>query len=307
MFNLCAAHLRTALEDFEDQLFHSENTNNPKSSSVIQVPTKTDQQLVQMKCCPTKLVELLPMMSESEALQCINNIKGHWANIRALMLELKERRGWEALGYPNLTACLEAEFSESRTKLVRELRAAEIEKEILQVPIGTCPASHFRPLSQLKPEQYKLALDKAQALAGGQKLTAALVTQAVKQIINSTELQKPVETSKFQLGELVWIKCQSKVLPIQKVWDGCWGIVQSTSWCVLVLIGCKEVEYQAGHLKQNNKADALFLDTCKRIMALWQTELESIEQMVLKELQRRPVFTDLELQIITCMEARRSR
>jgi len=123
---------------------------------------------------------LPPVMTRIEARQCLKQIKENWTSIRFLVLELKERRGWEALGYPHLTACLAAEFSESRTKLIRELKAAEVEKHILQVPIGTWPASHFRPLSKLKPTQYKLALDKAHELAGDDKLTALCIAAAVK-------------------------------------------------------------------------------------------------------------------------------
>ncbi|MBV9386787.1 MAG: hypothetical protein JOZ78_10210, partial [Chroococcidiopsidaceae cyanobacterium CP_BM_ER_R8_30] len=48
-----------------------------------------------------------------------------------------------------------------------------------------------------------------------------------------------------------------------------------------------------------------FFEICERVMALWQTRLEAIEQMLLKELQSRQFFTDLEIQLITCMEAQR--
>ena len=240
-------------------------------------------ELAPVKNDSLKLVVLPAAMTEPEARQCLSEIKGHWTSIRALVLELKERRGWEVLKYPNLTACLQAEFSESRTKLVRELKAAEIEKYILQVPIGTWPASHFRPLSQLKPEQYKLALDTAHELAGLDKLTAVHIATAVKQIAESTPLPQQVELSKFQPQELVWIKCQARGLPEQKIWNGCWGIVQSTGLHVRVVVAGKEVDYAASDLQKDKLCDAQFGLTCKRISALWQTELEAIEQTVLKE------------------------
>jgi|GEM_PF-1743979 len=296
---------RAAAEDLADQPSHIGRINNASSSAIVQVSNGTYQKPVPMRDNPTKQFGQPPNMTESEARQCIDSIKGHWNSIRALVLELKERCGWEALGYPNLTACLEAEFSESRTKLLRELKAAEIEKTILQVPVGTCPASHFRPLSQLKPVQYKLALDKAQELAGNRPLTAALISKAVRQIVNSTQLLAPAEISQFQPGELIWIKCRARVSPLQKRWDGCWGIMRSTGSSVQVLVGNQEVEYQASDLQRKHNSDERFFEICERVMALWQTRLEAIEQMLLKELQSRQFFTDLEIQLITCMEAQR--
>ncbi|MBV8882798.1 MAG: hypothetical protein JO235_02180, partial [Chroococcidiopsidaceae cyanobacterium CP_BM_RX_35] len=106
----CSVHQLKTAEDFADQLSDARKTNNTGSSCKIQVPVGTCKQLTQMKGSPAKLVGLPPIMTESEARQCINDIKQHWTSIRALVLELKERRGWEVLGYPHLTACLEAEF-----------------------------------------------------------------------------------------------------------------------------------------------------------------------------------------------------
>ena len=50
----------------------------------------------------------------------------------------------------------------------------------------------------------------------------------------------------------------------------------------------------AGDLDWEDNPDPKFRDTCDRILVLWQVELEPIERTVLKELQRRHFFTDLE-------------
>jgi hypothetical protein len=60
-----------------------------------------------------------------------------------------------------------------------------------------------------------------------------------------------------------------------------------------------------GDLDWDDNSEPKFRDTCDRILALWQTELEPIEQTVLKELQHRHFFTDLETQMLSLMEAKR--
>lgn len=134
------------------------------------------------------------------------------------------------------------------------------------------------------------------------------VAQVVEQMIPPNQNLKSTEHLNYQPGDLVRIQCQeSTALPVQKVWDGCWGIVQSTNNAhVRVLVGNKEVDYTASDLNRDNVLD-VHRETCDRILALWQTELEAIEQTVLQELQRRQFFTDLETQIICFMEAKLHR
>ena len=225
---------------------------------------------------PLAVDVLPPVMTEVEALQCLQEIKGLFDVARAKLLQFKEGRGWEALKYPHLTACLEDYFPESRTSLVRELFAAEVERDILQVPIGTCPASHFRPLRKLSPSQYKSALDKAYEFAGNGKLKSTHVTKAVDEIFNSNREAERTEAPPYKPSELVRIYCRAGALPEQKAWNGCWAIVHSTGniSCVRVLVGGKEIAYMAGDLDWDENSDAQFRHICERILALWQTELE---------------------------------
>lgn len=251
---------------------------------------------------------LPPLMTEDEARQCIAAIKGHVVSIRALILDLEERRGWEALGYRSITACLISEFpSDSKTKLIRTLEAARIERHIQVVPIGTYPESQLRPLNKLAPKLWLPTLARAHQLACNGKLKATHVNQAVNEMLSPARFVKPPEASKYQAGSFVRVVCQVGALPEQKAWNGCWAVVQSTGniSCVRVLVGGFEVNYMAGDLDWEDHSDVRFRDTCERILALWQTELEPIEQTLLKELQRRHFFTDLEMQMISLMECKR--
>ncbi len=254
---------------------------------------------------PSAVDVLPPVMTEVEARQCLQEIKHLFDAARAKLLEFKERRGWEAMNYPHLTACLEDYFPESRTKLVRELFAAEVERDILQLPIGTCPASHFRPLRKLKPQQYKQALDKAYALAGDGRLKSTHVADAVNQLLSPARAVNQNLPVKYKRGDLVHIKCVKGALPEQKAWNGCWGIVHSTGTISLVrvLVGRQEIEYMVGDLDWNDNLDPKFRDTCERILTLWRKpQLEPVEENLLNFFQKRHYFSDLELKMIDLME-----
>ncbi|MBV9389449.1 MAG: hypothetical protein JOZ78_23755 [Chroococcidiopsidaceae cyanobacterium CP_BM_ER_R8_30] len=118
---------------------------------------------------------------------------------------------------------------------------------------------------------------------------------------------KPAENLNYRPGDLVRIRCQAEAPPTQKVWNGCWGMVQSTDASVRVLVGGKEVDYLTSDLNWDENLNTQFRETCERILALWQTELEAIEQTVLAELQQRQSFTDLETQIVCFIEAKLSK
>ncbi|MBV8885996.1 MAG: hypothetical protein JO235_18655 [Chroococcidiopsidaceae cyanobacterium CP_BM_RX_35] len=142
--------------------------------------------------------------------------------------------------------------------------------------------------------------------AEAEKLQGSNLMSSFTVMIPPTQHIQPGEHLNYQPGDLVRIRCQAEAIPSQKVWDGCWGIVQSTDTYIRVLVGGKEVDYMASDLNWDDNSDAQFRETCERILVLWQTELEAIEQTVLTELQHRQFFTDLETQMICFMEAKLS-
>lgn len=254
----------------------------------------------------TKTVEVLPaVMTEVEARQCIEAIKSYAIGLRKLLVELEDRRGWEVLGYASITACMVAEFDNSKPVLIRELKVGRIEEHYLQVPIGTYRESQLRPLSKLDLGEYKLAVEKAHQLAGNAKLTAVHVTKAVNELLSSARSAKTTAAPPYQVGELVRIACQPGALLEQKAWDGCWGIVKATGdiCAVNVLVGNQEISFMASDLDWEQNSDPQFCDTCNRILALWQkAELEPVEENLLKFWQRRYFFTNLELRVISLLE-----
>jgi hypothetical protein len=55
-------------------------------------------------------------------------------NVRNLVLELYEREGWKALGYPTWRECLVAEFKQRECYLYNQFEAAQTEKNICAIP-----------------------------------------------------------------------------------------------------------------------------------------------------------------------------
>lgn len=73
------------------------------------------------------------LMTMQEAKECIHEIKKQAQKIRALLLDLDERKGWKALGYKSLRQCMMAEFGKSQSQLYRELKAGKVQKIISHI------------------------------------------------------------------------------------------------------------------------------------------------------------------------------
>ncbi len=94
-------------------------------------------------------------MLYAEAKECIAKINANMTNIRSLVLELYERKGWDALGYESWRECVVKEFQQSQSYLYYQLEAAQTERNISTMveksePI---PESQLRPLARLEPEK----------------------------------------------------------------------------------------------------------------------------------------------------------
>jgi hypothetical protein len=81
----------------------------------------------------------VPPMTAAEARDSVEKINNHATQIRALVLDLYERRGWEALGYTSWRACVVSEFEQSQSRLYQLLDAARL-REIFP----TCWKNRFQ-------------------------------------------------------------------------------------------------------------------------------------------------------------------
>ena len=145
-------------------------------------------------------------MSEQEARQAINEIRGGINNIRARIYDLDQRKGWKALGYRSFTACCMEEFPELHERTIRQqLAAARVETSLKELgaaapnhKIGDIPEKHLRPLVSVKNDDETLvaAYTKAQEIAKDEndgRLTEAIVSRAVEETRSSP-----------RAGDLAW-------------------------------------------------------------------------------------------------------
>lgn len=123
-------------------------------------------------------------MTREEARRACEAVKHRLEECRGLLLELYERRGWEALGYPSWRACCTAEFGLSQSRVYQLLDAARVERDVSTV-VESLPAPlperALRPLAQLESaDTRREALGRALAESGGAAPTAAAVEAMVE-------------------------------------------------------------------------------------------------------------------------------
>lgn len=134
-------------------------------------------------------------MTEQEARQVIDDIRGGINSVRARIYDLDRRKGWKALGYRSFTACCMEEFPELHARTIqKQLAAAQVEASLKELrpngrnfQIGDMPETHLRPLVSVKNDGETLvaAYSRAQEIASAENngcLTEAIVSRAVKEI-----------------------------------------------------------------------------------------------------------------------------
>lgn len=123
-------------------------------------------------------VSIITPMTEGEARQVIYAIREGFTNLRYLLLELKERQGWKALGYKNFVECADKEFGYQKTHVYQLLAAAEVERNIFSAiaeKTSNIPETHLRPLTQLNPGEQADVWKRVQETGG--ELTAVKVAR----------------------------------------------------------------------------------------------------------------------------------
>ncbi len=173
----------------------------------------------------TVFPEVVPaqgIMSEAEARQHIETIKSHFDDITALLLELDNRRGWEALKYKSMHQMIQAELKDHLNKSVsqiyRKLTDAKIRRELSQIceKVSAIPAYKLEPLSKLPPEQWQDTWQEVASTAPEYSVTrehvqviVSLRLQSQKQV---TDFQEPIKVPApppYKVGEIVMIQLRS--------------------------------------------------------------------------------------------------
>lgn len=130
-------------------------------------------------------------MTRDEAERSNLAIKAGILSIRALLLDMRDRKGWKALGYESFDAYGRDELGYEKSHLYRLAETAEIERSIGFSPIGEkAKESQLRPLAPLSNEERQKVWEEATARAEeeSRKLTAKIVQEAVENLKKEKDL-----------------------------------------------------------------------------------------------------------------------
>lgn len=139
----------------------------------------------------TGILVITPM-TETEARECITEIKTGLFNVGRRLLELYEREGWRAAGYSSWRECAQVEFGLGQSRVYQLLESAEIERNISTVVEieGPIQERKLRPLAQLPPDVQPVVWQRAVETAPEGKVTAAHVQAVVNEYKNPVSQDK---------------------------------------------------------------------------------------------------------------------
>lgn len=163
---------------------------------------------------------LLPMEAE-EARQIVSEIRQKAEDMGYLLLELRDRQGWKALGYTSWTACLEQEFDKSRQHLYRLMWVAEINEQLS--PLGyTVNSKQAVVLHSLSPETRQAVVQEAYQRDAAP--TAAIMREVVQELA-------PRPTGDDLARRQVYGYAQKYSLIKQRMDQGTITPKQALDWC----------------------------------------------------------------------------
>jgi hypothetical protein len=125
------------------------------------------------------------IMDVTEAHRIVEKIKDSVDKVGKMLVDLRDRKGWKALGYSSWDECTSKEFEGSRAHLYRLMSAEEVRRELEKSPIGDkanqIPEGQLRELACVEPGQRAEVYQKAVNDAAGDKVTAKHVRGAVEE------------------------------------------------------------------------------------------------------------------------------
>ncbi|MDZ4877349.1 MAG: hypothetical protein CLLPBCKN_006784 [Chroococcidiopsis cubana SAG 39.79] len=313
-----------AIELESEQVVALESANRSKERStnrlmLNEVPVGTS---VDIETFDVEVLSVASPMTALEARAAVEQINQHCIQIRVLLVELEMREGYKALGYSSMKQLMLSNyFVKARSTLQKELQAGRIEKEYLNLPVGTMPERQLRPLSKLKPEYYSLALSQAGEIAGDRPLTEKDVSTAV-----ATMLLSDKNAAKRSIVDVVKERthvplCDRNQCRVEdavvvrayrhadlRAYDGYWGIVQHISehfYHIYIslkgeTIQCREEEVESIDMSEGDRISLLSVSS--RVSNLLKAELEVVDYAILETIQRSLYLTPRQLRYLEVME-----
>ena len=145
-------------------------------------------------------IQIPPDMTHEEALTKHTELKSLHGVMRSMLLEMRDRKGWLALGFSSWEEYGEKEWGYSKRYLNLIATAGHIQNILGTIVPKNVPESQLRPLTSIpdeaKPEVWQEAI--ARALAEGKKIGAKYVEEVANEckLKNDTLQNSLIETTK---------------------------------------------------------------------------------------------------------------
>ena len=149
-------------------------------------------------------LQQLPDMTPEEAQTKHAELKAIHSVARSMLLEMRDRKGWKALGYSSFAEYGEKEWGYGGQYLNRLATAARIQNIVTPIGVEEIPESHLRPLSKVpdadKSAVYEEAVERA--LAEGKNLGAKMKEETDAEYIEKNKsLQIKLESTEIMYSE----------------------------------------------------------------------------------------------------------
>lgn len=143
------------------------------------------------------------MIGEGRAMQLCKRIRQNMTDARNDLLELYDGEGWRALGYASWRECVANEFGQHEVTLYRQLKAAEVSRELNADPefahvqkTEAVPDRQLRALGDAKigtrAEVYKIAVEASDGKPTEKIVKAAVEAKAARPDATPDQLVKAV-------------------------------------------------------------------------------------------------------------------
>ncbi|NVZ11726.1 hypothetical protein HW932_20985 [Allochromatium humboldtianum] len=135
-----------------------------QESGAVDFSEVTAQRYMRIASNPSRATDL-ERPSIRAALELLTEDKAGITTLRALLLDMRDRKGWKALGYSSFEEYGKTELGYEKSQIYRLAEAGEIAKS-LDSPIGeSAPESHLRPLAPLTDDERRKVWEEATAKA----------------------------------------------------------------------------------------------------------------------------------------------
>ncbi len=220
-------------------------------------------------------------MTQDEARETDRLIKRHINTTRYLLLDMRDRKGWKALGYESFKEYGEKELGYQENYIHKLVNAAEISLQIgfdSDCTIVQPPESQLRPLKSVPEAERKAIWEEAtrKAQEEGAKRTAKLVEKEVsewKQRAQESQAESNERRRKIrELEEKLELSKKAEIQIVEKVPDD-YEKLKSKAAELEALTG--KLQNEVSSIK--NKQDRIISDGVKHGMQSRQAELDELE------------------------------